>query len=40
MTKAPLHGTRTNRHLAWVTALAVATLIATQWLASAALPAH
>ncbi|MDW4907266.1 hypothetical protein RB628_18385 [Streptomyces sp. ADMS] len=36
MTKAPPRGTRTNRHLARVTTLAVAALVATQWLASAA----
>jgi hypothetical protein len=35
MAKASLRGARTNRHLAWVTTLAVAALAATQWLASA-----
>ncbi|MCX4706927.1 hypothetical protein [Streptomyces sp. NBC_01373] len=33
---APLRGARTNGHLARVTALAVAALIAAQWLAVAA----
>jgi hypothetical protein len=36
MAKTPLRGARTNRHLALVTTLAVAALISTQWLASAA----
>ena len=36
MAKTPPHGARTNGHLARVTALAVAVLIATQWLASTA----
>ncbi|WP_329274479.1 hypothetical protein [Streptomyces sp. NBC_01451] len=36
MTRAPLRGARTNRHLARVTTLAVAALLTTQWLASAA----
>lgn len=37
MAKAPQRGARTtHRHLARVTTLAVAALIATQWLASAA----
>ncbi|WP_269805604.1 hypothetical protein [Streptomyces geranii] len=41
MTRTPPHGARPRRHLARVTTLAVAALIATQWLASAAgLPAH
>ncbi|MFG2373153.1 hypothetical protein ACGFY9_16940 [Streptomyces sp. NPDC048504] len=31
-TRAPLRGRRSDRHLARVTALAVAALIATQWL--------
>ncbi|WP_327696002.1 MULTISPECIES: hypothetical protein [unclassified Streptomyces] len=36
MAKAAPRGARTNRHLARVTTLAVAALVATQWLASAA----